>query len=1036
MNISRPFIDRPIGTTLLALGLFLLGCAAYFSLPVASLPSIEFPTIRVMASLPGADPETMAARVAAPLERRLGEIPGVNELTSVNSLGSSRISIQFDLTRDIVGAAQDVQSAINAAAADLPADMPSLPTFRKSNPAASPILILALTSKTIAPSEMYDAADTVIVQRLSQVEGVAEVTAAGAEQPAIRVRVDPTMLSSMGLGVDDVRAAIVAANALSPLGVIEGAKQAIAIDSNAELRTLEDYKNIVLKSVNGSVVRLSDVAQVDRGTRNARSMAMFNSQPAILLTITKGADANVIETVDRVRALIPEIRRWIPEGIDISVLSDRTTTLRASVHDMQFTLGLSVALVMLVVFLFLRRPTPTIAAGITVPLSLAGTCAAMWVAGFSINNLTLMALAVSVGFVVDDAIVMIENMFRNLQRGQSPMRAALDGARQIGFTVVSIGVSLVAAFIPLLFMGGIPGRLLREFSVTLVFAIAVSTVVSLTVTPMICAHFVREGPSPNATWLDRLVEGIMSQVLAGYSRTLDFALRHRLLTMLVLLATVVATVNLYVKIPKGYFPQDDTGLIYGSTRASPDISFEAMAKLQQRALEIVLADPAVDGVGSSVGASGFNASVNQGRMFISLKPLDERGGVTTQRVTDRLRRSLAPVEGLNVSFFAAQDIRTGARQGRAQYQFTFWSPDAKVLYAWVPKIVDRLSQVPGLTDVSMDREQGGLQLNIDIDRQAAARLGVDVQDINNALNSAFSQRQISTIYTQRNQYRVILEVDPRYQRQPSDLSRIFVPGRDSVQVPLDSVITVSQGLAPLVVNHQGPFPAVTINYGLTEGMTLQDAQMAMRQAIADLHMPDEIRAEAAGDARAYQQQANVQVVLILAALLAVYIVLGVLYESLAHPITIISTLPSAGLGALVALRLTDIELTVIAFIGIILLIGIVKKNGIMLVDFALEAERERGLSPARAIHEACIERFRPIMMTTFAALLGAIPLAIAAGPGSELRRPLGVAIIGGLIVSQVLTLYTTPVIYLLLDRLHRRLWGTGQAEPAGAPGVA
>ena len=1036
MNISRPFIDRPIGTTLLALGLFLLGCAAYFSLPVASLPSIEFPTIRVMASLPGADPETMAARVAAPLERRLGEIPGVNELTSVNSLGSSRISIQFDLTRDIVGAAQDVQSAINAAAADLPPDMPSLPTFRKSNPAASPILILALTSKTIAPSEMYDAADTVIVQRLSQVEGVAEVTAAGAEQPAIRVRVDPTMLSSMGLGVDDVRAAIVAANALSPLGVIEGAKQAIAIDSNAELRTLEDYKNIILKSVNGSVVRLSDVAQVDRGTRNARSMAMFNSQPAILLTITKGADANVIETVDRVRALIPEIRRWIPEGIDISVLSDRTTTLRASVHDMQFTLGLSVALVMLVVFLFLRRPTPTIAAGITVPLSLAGTCAAMWVAGFSINNLTLMALAVSVGFVVDDAIVMIENMFRNLQRGQSPMRAALDGARQIGFTVVSIGVSLVAAFIPLLFMGGIPGRLLREFSVTLVFAIAVSTVVSLTVTPMICAHFVREGPSPNATWLDRLVEGIMSQVLAGYSRTLDFALRHRLLTMLVLLATVVATVNLYVKIPKGYFPQDDTGLIYGSTRASPDISFEAMAKLQQRALEIVLADPAVDGVGSSVGASGFNASVNQGRMFISLKPLDERGGVTTQRVTDRLRRSLAPVEGLNVSFFAAQDIRTGARQGRAQYQFTFWSPDAKVLYAWVPKIVDRLSQVPGLTDVSMDREQGGLQLNIDIDRQAAARLGVDVQDINNALNSAFSQRQISTIYTQRNQYRVILEVDPRYQRQPSDLSRIFVPGRDSVQVPLDSVITVSQGLAPLVVNHQGPFPAVTINYGLTEGMTLQDAQMAMRQAIADLHMPDEIRAEAAGDARAYQQQANVQVVLILAALLAVYIVLGVLYESLAHPITIISTLPSAGLGALVALRLTDIELTVIAFIGIILLIGIVKKNGIMLVDFALEAERERGLSPARAIHEACIERFRPIMMTTFAALLGAIPLAIAAGPGSELRRPLGVAIIGGLIVSQVLTLYTTPVIYLLLDRLHRWLWGTGQAEPAGAPGVA
>jgi len=1036
MNFSRPFVERPIGTTLLAIGLLLLGIVAYRFLPVASLPSVDFPTIRINASLPGADPETMAARVAAPLERRLGEIAGVNELTSVSSLGSTRITVQFALSRDIEGAAQDVQAALNAAAADLPADMPSLPGFRKSNPAAAPILILALTSETLPPSGLYDAADTVIAQRISQVEGVAEVQVAGAEQPAIRVRVNPTQLGSMGLSIEAVRAAIANANALAPLGIIDGDQRAVALETNAQLRSLEDYKNIIVKVANGTAVRLSDVASVDGGTRNARSAAMFNNKPAILLTIVKSADANVIETVDRIRELIPEIKRWIPPAIEISVLSDRTSTLRASVHDMQLTLALSIVLVMAVVYIFLRRPTPTIAAGITVPLSLAGTCAAMWCLGFSINNLTLMALAVSVGFVVDDAIVMIENMFRNLEAGSSPMRAALDGARQIGFTVVSISISLVAAFIPLLLMEGVVGRLLREFSVTLVVAICVSLVVSLTVTPMICAHFVREAPSSNATRLDRIVEAVHGWMLRGYMRTLEASLGHRALMTFIMLATVVVTVNLYIKMPKGYFPRDDTGLIFAGTEASADISFEAMAKLQRQALEIVLADPAVASVGSSVGAGGWNASVNRGRMFLALKPLSERDGLTTARVIDRLRRSLRAVDGLSVYLGAAQDIRVGGRQSDSDYQFTLWSPETADLYAWAPKVQERMRQIPGIADVSSDREQGGLQANITIDRLAASRLGVRVQDINNALNNAFAQRQVSVIYTQRNQYRVILEVEPRFQRDPGDLSRIFVPGKDGVQVPITAVVSVDKALAPLVVNHQGPFPAVTISYGLNADMTLDEAQTAIRQAIAELRMPDSIRAEPAGDAKAFAKEANNQVLLIIAALLAVYIVLGVLYESLAHPITIISTLPSAGLGALLLLKLCDMDLSVIALIGIILLIGIVKKNGIMLVDFALEAERERGLSPERAILEAARERFRPIMMTTFAALLGAVPLALGVGPGSELRRPLGIAIIGGLMVSQVLTLYTTPVIYLLLDRLHRRLWGKGgeaHAEARQAP---
>jgi multidrug efflux pump len=1022
VNFSWPFIRRPIGTTLLAIGLFLVGAVAYGFLPVASLPNVEFPTINVTANRPGADPNIMAASVAAPLERRLGEISGVTELTSVSSLGNSRITIQFDLSRNIEGAARDVQAALNAALTDLPADLPTLPTFRKANPAAAPILILALTSKTMQPSAIYDAADSVIAQRLSQVDGVADVTVAGSEQPALRVQVDPARLSAMGVALEDVRNAISNANAAGPLGTFDGRNRATTIGINDQLRTVDEYNALVVKAINGTVIRLANVAAVGQSVRNTLSAGWYNHDSSVLLIITKQGDANVIDTVDRIYALLPELRQWIPAGLDISVLTDRTQTIRASVHDMQLTLGASAVLVMMVVFLFLRRTAATIAAGVTVPLSLAGTCAAMWAAGFSIDNLSLMALAVSIGFVVDDAIVMIENMFRYLEKGDSPMRAALKGAKQIGFTVVSISISLIAAFIPLLFMGGIVGRLFREFSVTLAFAIVVSTVVSLSVTPMICAYFVRSGPSPDATWLDRRVEGVLSRLIRFYDRTLSFTLDHRALTLLVFVATIVLTAGLYIKVPKGYFPQDDTGLIFGGTQASTDISYEAMEQLQLKAMDIVLTDPAVAGLGSSVGASGFNASVNNGRLFISLKPLAERNNVSTQAVVARLRTKLSNIPGLRVFMVPAQDLRVGGRQSNSQYQFTLWSSDVDQLQAWVPRVVDRVKQLPQAIDVTTDREQGGLQANVVIDRQSAARLGVAVQDIDNALNDAFSQRQVSTIYDPRNQYRIILEVVGKYRRDPSDLSQIYVQGGNA-QVPLSSVAHVERGIAPLVVNHQGQFPSVTITYNLAPNVPIQDATAAISQAVAQMHIPDIIHADFSGDVQAYKQAASAQPLLLLAALIAVYIVLGVLYESLAHPLTIISTLPSAGLGALLALQVSGTELTVIAFIGIILLIGIVKKNGIMMVDFALEGERHRGLSPIQAIHEACMERFRPILMTTMAAMLGAVPLVIASGPGSELRRPLGITIIGGLLVSQFLTLYTTPVIYLLLDRLHRKLGG-------------
>jgi multidrug efflux pump len=1021
-SISEPFIRRPVATTLLSIGLFLLGVVAYEFLPVAPVPNVDFPAIFVFANRPGADPSVMAATVAAPLERRLGEIAGINQITSTSSIGLTNIQLQFDIGRDIDRAARDVQAAINAALTDLPSDLPALPRFRKANTAAAPVFVLALTSKTVTTTALYDVADSVLAQRISQVPGVGNVTISGADQPAVRIQLNPVALSNAGIATDDVRTAIINANPLGPVGIFNGERQSETLALDRQMRTAQEFRDVIIKSSNGNFVRLSDVAEIEDSVKNARSIAWFNKQPAVIIQITKQGDANVIDTVDRVKALIPELKQWIPAGVEISTLVDRTGTIRASVEDMQWTLLATAILVMVVVFVFLRRITPTIAAGISVPLALAGTCAGMWVAGYSIDNLSLMALAISVGFVVDDAIVMIENMFRNLEQGMQPLRAAQEGARQIGFTVLSISLSLIAAFTPLIFMDGIVGRLLREFSLTLTFAIVVSTLVSLTVTPMICAHYIRQTTSETATLFDRVIEGSLSRVVAFYARTLRTVLEFPSLTLMVFFATIALTVTLYVKVPKGYFPTDDSGFVIGATRASADISFQSMLGLQQQLADIVMADSAVAGIGSVLPSGGGpgGAASNRGTMFITLKPPAERGYIATETVIDRLRRNLYRVAGIRLFMFAAQDVRAGGRQSDSNYQYTLSSTDLDLLQKWAPIVAKRMETVEGITDVSADRDPGGLQLTLTIDRQAASRLGVRVQDIDNALNNAFSQRQISIVYTQRNQYMIVLETDPKFQVDPSNLDRIYVAGSGDVQVPLSAVVRAQRGLAALAVFHSQGFPSTTVSFNTLPDVPLQVATQNIQRAVEELHMPEGIRGSFDGNAGDFARTSGRQPLLILGALVAMYIVLGVLYESLAHPLTIISTLPSAGLGALLALQVTNTPLTVIAFVGIILLIGIVKKNGIMMVDFALDAERQRGLSSADAIFEACQARFRPILMTTMAALFAGIPLVIATGPGTELRRPLGITIIGGLFVSQVLTLYTTPVIYLLIDRLRRR----------------
>jgi multidrug efflux pump len=1030
MGFSAPFIARPIATILLSMALLLSGLVAYRFLPASAMPSVDIPTIVVFAGRPGADPETMANSVAAPLERRLGEIPGVTEITSTSSIGFSSIVIQFDIDRDIDGAARDVQAAINAAATDLPADLPTPPYYRKFNPADAPILSLALTSDTLSIAQIYDAADTVLAQRLSQIEGVAQVTVSGSEKPAVRIRLDPERLAAAGIAGQQVYNAIRAANVLEPTGGFQGADRAETITVNGEISQAADYAPLIIKSATGaasgaaggpaggSVLRLSDVASVIDGVANTRLAGWNGRHAAVFLSITKVAGANVIETVDRIQDELPLLMSWLPPEIKLTVISDRTTTIRASVADVQITMLITIALVLLVVLLFMRRLIPTVAAAVTVPLSLCGTLAGMWACGYSLDNFSLMALTISVGFVVDDAIVMIENITRYTEQGMTPLRAALIGSRQIGFTVVSISVSLVAVFIPLIFMGGILGRLFHEFAMTMTMAIAVSAVVSLTLTPMICGRWAHLRTAPLRGWLGRIDTATERGFRAGqrfYARTLGWALANRGFMLLVMLSTVALTVRLYATIPKGLLPLQDTGILVGSTQASPDVSFKTMDERQRAVVDVLLADPAVASVASTIGVANGWMSMNRGWFTIDLKPLAERG-LSSEDVIARLREPLKQVSGIQTFLFSAQDLRGGGRAGGSQYQFAMISQDLPMLRQWSTAMEERLKDTPGIVDVASDQDRAGPQLNVVIDRDAAARLGVNTVAIDNALNNAYAQRQVSTIYTQRNQYKVVLEIDPKLQTDPSLLDHIHVGASNGTQVPLSAVARFERGTAALAVHHQGQFAAATLSFNLPAGKALGDAIATVDQVTRDLRVPPEVRTEFAGNAQWLQRSLGTQPLLIGAAVVAIYIVLGVLYESLIHPITILSTLPSAGIGALLALRLGGHDLSVMGMIGIILLMGIVKKNAIMMIDFALEAERTRGLSPFAAIHEACLARFRPIMMTTLAALFGALPLALAFGTGAELRRPLGIAIIGGLVVSQALTLYTTPVVYLTLER--------------------
>jgi len=1013
VNLSTPFVQRPVATTLLAFGLTLAGAVAFTQLPVSPLPQVDFPVISVTAQLPGADPETMAATVATPLERQLGRIAGVNEITSSSSLGSSRVVLQFDLSRNINDAATEVQSAINAARSQLPTGMPNNPTYRKVNPADAPIMVMTLTSDVMTRGQMYDVASTVVAQRLSQVRGVGQVTVGGSSLPAVRVELNPTALNAYGIGLSDVRAALAASNANRPKGLVENGGKGWWIYANDQAQSAAEYLPLIVAYRNGSAVRLSDVADVVDSVQDTRNAGEANGRPAVLIILYREPNANILETVQRVRDLKPFLDASIPASCSLGEAMERTSTIRASLSEVEKTLMIAVALVILVVFAFLRRVRATLIPAAAVPVSIVATFGFMYLAGFSLNNLSLMALIVATGFVVDDAIVVLENSMRHIEAGVAPLQAALLGAREVGFTVLSMSLSLIAVFIPILFMGDIVGRFFREFAMTLSFAILISLAVSLTLTPMMCAYLLKQTkPSENHNALYRASESAFETLRSGYGRSLAWALRHPLLVMLALGATIALNVTLYVAIPKGFFPQQDTGRALGFIRADQTISFPAMQQKMSQMVDIVRADPAVESV-TAVTGGGFGAK-NSGFMFMALKPLAERAPASV--VVARLRPQLARVPGANLFLVPMQDVRVGGRQGTGTYQYTLQSDDLDALRTWTVRLQNALMSVPQLTDVASDQETRGLQASLVIDRAAAARLGITPDLIDTTLGNAFGQQIVSTIYTERNQYRVVMEVDPRFSQNPDALKDVYLRTAAGDRVPLVNVARYEFTNTPLSVNHQGQFAASTISYNLADGVSLSQANAAIEETMARIGVPATVYGSQQGTARSFQTTLARQPWLILAAIVAMYIVLGMLYESFAHPVTILSTLPSAGVGALLALLAFGAEFTVIALIGVFLLIGLVKKNAILMVDFALHTERA-GATPRDAIFEASLLRFRPIMMTTMAALLGALPLVLRHGDGAELRQPLGIAIVGGLIVSQLLTLYTTPVVYLYVDRL-------------------